>query len=413
MLRTRKAPESCGHQNGQVGVAKGRSSLNNPATMSMSLEIHLTSDLSGVRLSFTRFKNTADGTRRDLVVSGELERAGFEPDETERLRSYGKPQRAILVLLLWAFSSEFKRATLNSDYSPELARSLFGILRKQSMQHRDKAWLSKLTGLHAQEPLATWFISSGSTSLGRPCYVKLNPTKWQAVSLVVKMNESATPVPVADYEQLAKIIEFGGVFDAPKDSVTIDIFKLLAWNSSLNGYVHKCDKVQHGDRVQLQIRLNQPAHLYALWLDHLGQAVTLYPWSNSDWKWPMTDRKVGDLVIPNPQRDDEGNALRVEGPAGVENIIVLARNKPIDRKEAQTLQGMIEGSKLLRDCPKPEIVVVSKFDRTPRLEKPTRTVRRLAIPPDVKTFQARLAAILTPHFDQVLISTFTNEGQAR
>jgi len=376
----------------------------------MTLEINLTSDPSGVRLSSTKFKNHTTGTERYLVVSGGQSQSGFEPNATERLRSYGNPQRAILILLLWAFGSNFKRMKLTSDYSPQLARSLVDTLRKHTNKEIDRQWLTALAGLESHMHLADWFLGIGSNSSGKACSFELKP-KWKSVSLMVKVNDSSTPVPIADYEQLAKAIESGVGFDAPKNSVTIDFFKLLAWNSSVNGYVHECDKVQHGERVQLQIRLNQPAHLYVVWLDHQGQAVTIHPWSNSNWKWPMPDLKVNDLIIPNPQQGEEGNTLMVEGRAGVENIIILARGKPIDRKEAQTLQGMLEGSKLVRNCPKPEIVVVSKFDRSPHPDKSTRSVRRLTIPPDVKFFQSSVAAMLTPHFDQVLICSFTNEGK--
>jgi hypothetical protein len=382
----------------------------NAEKMSATLEINLTSDETGVRLSFTQFKNDANGVKRNLVVSGEQHRAGFEPDQTERLRSYGDPQRAILILLLRAFDSKFKRDTLTSEYSPQLARSLFGIMRKQIKKQTGKIWLSHLVGLQPHEHLAEWFIGEGSATLGRSCYVRLAP-KWKSVTLVVKVNGSPTPVPVADYEKLARVIEFGGRFTEPKATVTIDDFKLLVWNGALACFARECDKVRHGDRVQLQLRTNQPTHLYVLWLDQLGHVVTLYPWRKPNWDWPINDVMVESLTIPDPKRDDAGNALRVEGPAGVENIIILARSEPISRNEAQTFRGMIEDSKLPRQCPRPEVLVVSKFDGTPRPEKPTRNIRRLVASPDVKAFQAKLASDFTPHFQQVLICTFTNEGK--
>ena len=405
-------PERCASGSTFVGIAKWQDGHNNAAIVPATLEINLTSDASGVRLSYTRFTNEKNGVERYLVASGEQQRAGFEPEKTEQLRSYGDPQRAILVLLLWAFGSKFERFTLDSHYSLRLAHSLVGTLRKHIKNKIDRQWLPQLVGLQPGEHLAAWFTGVGSTSSGRSCSFKLLKPKWQSVSLLVKLNDSPTPVPVADYEKLAKAIEFGGSFTAPKATVTIDDFKLLVWNGALGCFAQECDQVRHGDRVQLQLRTNQPAHVYVLWLDQKGRAVTLYPWSKPNWEWPIEDVKVESLTIPNPKREEAGHTLRVEGPAGVENIIVLARRDPINRKDAQRLRWMLEGSKLLRQCPKPEVLVVLKVDGTPRPEKPMRTIRRLVASPDVKKFQANLASDFTADYEQVLVCTFANEGKA-
>lgn len=365
MVNREDSPGGSESQTNLVRIAKGQGYQDNAEIMSATLEINLRSNASGVRLSSTRFTNGEHGVESYLVVSGEQQRAGFEPEEGERLRSYGDPQRALLILLLRAFGSQFAKRSLTTDVSPQLARSLVGILRKQMKNQSKSQWLSSLVGLQPQERLAEWFIGEGSASFGRHCSFGLS-SKWRSTALVVKVNNSPTPVSVAEYEKLARVIEFGGSFAEPKATVTIDDFKLLMWNGALGCFARECDKVRHGDRVQLQRRTNQPVHLYILWLDQSGQVVTLFPWSGPNWNWPMKDVKVESLTIPDIKRDDEGNTLRVEGPAGVENILVLARRQPIDRQEAQTFQGMLEGSKIPRRCPRPEVLVVSKFNGTPR-----------------------------------------------
>lgn len=384
---------------------------NDMKTMAATLEINLTSNESEIRLSFTQLVNDENGEMWNLVVSGEEDRAGFEPKQTERLRSYGNPQRAILILLLRAYGSKFERDSLTSDYSPQLARSLVGILRKQTKCKASGQWLSALVGLKPQGKIADWFTGEGSTTPGRPCTIKLN-SKWRSIALVVKVNKSPNPVAVADYEKLAHAIEFGGGFGAPQATIDIDDFKLLLWSAALGCFNRDCDQVSQADRVQLQVRTNQPVHLYALWLDQRGKVVTLYPWSEPDWNWPLREVKVQALTMPDPNRGDPGNTLRIDGPPGVENIIILARKEPISRKEALMFQAVLEGSKLPRQCPRPETVVVSKFDGVPLPTKQLRTIRRPTASLGVKVFQKELAAMFTPHCEQVLICTLTNQGKA-
>lgn len=377
--------------------------------MPSTLEINLTSGASGIKLASTHFKNDEKGCDRWLMVSGEEQRINFEPDKDERIR-YGTPQRALLVLLLRAFSSTLVKYCLTTEASPELARSLLNIWQKQLRKQTETLWLHTLVALPANGNLKDWFNGEGSTSPDRHGQIQLG-LKWKTVTLVVKVNN--TQIPTTEYEKYARQIELDHCDEKPAAKVAIERFELKVWNSVLGCFSRGSNGVKHGDRVQLEIQLNQPAHVYVLWLDWQGRVVTLHPWSGPDWTGLINDEPLESLTLPEPSSDGETSALQVEGMAGVENILILARREPISRKDAQMFRGMIEGSKVSAKCPKCEVMVSTKHDGTPRITNPTRTIRRLGASPDVKLFQAGLASDLTPHFDQVLVCSFPNEGKIK
>jgi hypothetical protein len=377
-----------------------------------TLEIRLTTTAKGIALqstSFRRASGTKDGNRQDeeatLIVSDQVEAIGIEPNQSERLRAFGDPQRAVLVLLLRAFGSQFQNASL----PPQLARSLVGVLRKQMSGDVKSYWLSSLVGLEPREQLKDWFLPEGNTSRKGRCAVRLGP-KWKSVSLLVTINKCPTPVPGREYEDLARAIEQGDSFPEPTDAVSINSFQLLVWNGALGCFAQGRDTIRQGDHVQLQVSTNQKIYLYALWVDQKGHVVTLYPWTGARWEWPSSETAQDALTIPDPARDGEGHTLRVEGAAGIEHVIVLAARQKLTLKDRQRLRCLADGMMRKRNCPSPETIVISIFDKRPRDPRQLRIIRRLEVPKAVRDFQAQVASLFTFDFDQVLICTIRNDG---
>jgi predicted Ser/Thr protein kinase len=81
-----------------------------------------------------------------------------------------------------------------------------------------------------------------------------------------------------------------------------------------------------GDNVHLQAQLNQPAHVYLLWLDSQGNIARLYP--RDDGKYGS--RPLGDVArksVHSPEKLDEWH--RMSGPGGLETVLLLVRRTPI------------------------------------------------------------------------------------
>jgi predicted Ser/Thr protein kinase len=81
-----------------------------------------------------------------------------------------------------------------------------------------------------------------------------------------------------------------------------------------------------GEQVHLEAHLNQPAHIYLMWVDGHGHAALLYP--RSDDKYGA--EPSGDLVretVHSPAALDKGH--RMEGPGGLETVLLLARRTPL------------------------------------------------------------------------------------
>jgi predicted Ser/Thr protein kinase len=80
------------------------------------------------------------------------------------------------------------------------------------------------------------------------------------------------------------------------------------------------------EEVHLEAHLNQPTHVYLIWIDGQGHADLLYP--RSDDKYGA--EPSGDLAretVHSPAALDEGH--RMTGPGGLETVLLLARRTPL------------------------------------------------------------------------------------
>jgi hypothetical protein len=93
--------------------------------------------------------------------------------------------------------------------------------------------------------------------------------------------------------------------------------------------------VCNGEWLQLEARLNQPAHVYLLYLDGEGKVTPFYPWNDSDEPEPEIREKLADPPPQRPPTDlvysprGKGTGWPVEGKSGLETVLLLARRTPL------------------------------------------------------------------------------------
>jgi hypothetical protein len=81
-----------------------------------------------------------------------------------------------------------------------------------------------------------------------------------------------------------------------------------------------------GERVHIEAHLNQPAHVYLLWLDSQGKVIQLYPRDDGKYGSSPSGGSARETVH-SPGALDEGH--RMSGPGGLETVLLLARRTPL------------------------------------------------------------------------------------
>jgi hypothetical protein len=88
--------------------------------------------------------------------------------------------------------------------------------------------------------------------------------------------------------------------------------------------------LKKGDEVRVVAELNRPAYLYVLWIDTQGKVWPVYPWLEGEWdRRPEQERPVQRLSLP----EKPGDIWPIKpGPAGMETLVLLARETPLPRE---------------------------------------------------------------------------------
>jgi hypothetical protein len=112
--------------------------------------------------------------------------------------------------------------------------------------------------------------------------------------------------------------------------------------------------VQSGGAMFMDVRLNQPAFAYLVWIDSEGQILPLYPWNNEsleikDISQSPPERRPTNLVF-SPML---GRNWTFGDVTGTETVLLLARRTPLP-------EGMQLGDLLQ--------------SRPPQLQRPTETI---------------------------------------
>jgi hypothetical protein len=91
-----------------------------------------------------------------------------------------------------------------------------------------------------------------------------------------------------------------------------------------------------GEKVHLEARLNQAAHVYLLWLDSQGKVIQVYPRDDGKFGSRPSDGSARETVH-SPEALDEGHPM--SGPGGLETVLLLVRRTPLP--EGTNLAGLI------------------------------------------------------------------------
>src|SRR5262249_36584151 len=92
---------------------------------------------------------------------------------------------------------------------------------------------------------------------------------------------------------------------------------------------------------QITARLNRPAYVYLIWIDSTGAAQPVYPWQPGDWTRCPAEEPVAHLLLPHP--DASYGTWPLHGPAGVDTLVLLARDTPLPGKVRARLRGRLRG----------------------------------------------------------------------
>jgi serine/threonine-protein kinase len=161
--------------------------------------------------------------------------------------------------------------------------------------------------------------------------------------------------------------------------------------------------VRNGERLSVEARLNQPAHIYLLWVDAEGLVQALYPWNHD------SDTLQHDLATPPPalppcQEVRSPSLTRksweMQGKGGLETILLLARRQPLPAEVSlATLVGKLPPTPL-RD-PGAAVLRRVEADRSEEIPLPGRTRGAGARAVDLGDPLGDLRDRLRPHFELI------------
>jgi hypothetical protein len=173
--------------------------------------------------------------------------------------------------------------------------------------------------------------------------------------------------------------------------------------------------IWEGDELQLRVRLNRLAYVCLAWVDQKGKPFPMYPWTweKVDWNEVIIHEERTAVDVPATLMFGGHSALSVNGPPGVETLVLLVS------AQRPAVSVLSELPKQLSGLPVPEGL--------PEVSRPfCRTFVRaqsdsLTIPtdcgPGLRPSERSLAALheavaqrLASHFDQTVTFSFPNAG---
>jgi hypothetical protein len=96
-----------------------------------------------------------------------------------------------------------------------------------------------------------------------------------------------------------------------------------------------------GDFMRIEATASRPAYLYLIYLDAKGEASPYYPWRKYDWNDRPAEQRRRQLHEPEDPRKD-GSPL-TPGPSGIEAVLLLGRDEPLDAAENDRLERLLAG----------------------------------------------------------------------
>jgi len=155
-------------------------------------------------------------------------------------------------------------------------------------------------------------------------------------------------------------------------------------------------RIASGNLVQVNAELSRPSFVYILWIEADGNVVPVYPWVDFDW----TQRPAGERTVAEVARPDGMQGWPVGGPAGIETIVLLAR-------EAR-LSPDVDLAKLLAGIPSLDLPPELQR-RGPRDAEAPRTMGAIDDDERLRMLRSRLQE----HFPLIRTVSFANLGEVQ
>ncbi len=96
-----------------------------------------------------------------------------------------------------------------------------------------------------------------------------------------------------------------------------------------------------GDWMRIEATASRPAYLYLIYLDAKGEASPYYPWRRYDWNDRPAEQRRQRLTEPEDPHKD-GSPLD-PGPSGIEAVLLLGRDEPLNAEENSRLARLLAG----------------------------------------------------------------------
>jgi serine/threonine protein kinase len=154
--------------------------------------------------------------------------------------------------------------------------------------------------------------------------------------------------------------------------------------------------LRNGELVKFEIQLNQPAHVYLLWVSPDSSVTPIYPWDSEHFEGfdapllPAGDRLVQQVTSPRANRE----GFEAVEPVGLQTFVMLARREPLAKS--------IDLARILANLPLGPKIDTQIAAIRPRL----RGIKTGQTKSSESALYEELENRLSPHFDLVKIMTF-------
>jgi serine/threonine protein kinase len=195
---------------------------------------------------------------------------------------------------------------------------------------------------------------------------------------------------------------------------TVDV---LVWNpdqSARQGLFLRDDHarpLRSGDQIRIQAELNRKAYIYIVWINGDGEVTPVYPWETATWSPNPHDKGAVDQVsLP----EDAATAWPLQGPQGMETVVLLARRTPlpatVDLKQrlAELPRPPVQHSKTLVWFQDGKMVPANRDRlRQPQFYDPQR------INDPLYDMHRHIYDRLNPYFEVICANSFAYEGESK
>ncbi len=168
--------------------------------------------------------------------------------------------------------------------------------------------------------------------------------------------------------------------------------------------------------LHIRAQVSQPAYLCLAWVDQSGTPYAIYPWREPtiDWGSPADFKLQTTFSYPDTALTG-GRPLVAQGPAGLETLVLLVRRQKPDPALLLRLPTLLKVPAINGKGTRSDELVRSAFKGRPAAAKPAVSERTPVLAGSLNPVHAlheRLWKNLGEHFDQMVMVSFPNAGQA-